>query len=246
MRLEPNVYIILNKPRGPLSAVRDQRGRQTVLDLIGAMTARLYPAGRLDADTEGLLLITNDGDLTYRLTHPRFEVEKVYEAEVKGRPSPLALRRLAEGVVLDDGPTGPAKVRMLSDRELARARDGAPAIGGETSVVELIIHSGRKRQVRRMLRAVGHPVVRLRRTRVGPLRLEGLRPGEWRLLGSREIAELRGYLARREAPRARMGLPTGPAPGLPGGPPGQVPAPEVKRRARPCPASGTWRRPERS
>ena len=177
VRLQPKRYFLLNKPRGPLSTVADGRGRQTVLDLLGDMEERLYPAGRLDADTEGLLLITNDGDLTYRLTHPRYRVDKVYHAEVEGRPTRAALRRLARGMVLAEGPTGPARVRIL--------RPGARA-----SLVELIVHSGRKRMVRRMLEAVGHPVRMLRRTRVGPLTLGDLRPGEWRPLSDDEISQL--------------------------------------------------------
>lgn len=240
--LERRVYILLNKPRGPLSAALDDRGRQTVLDLIGDMNARLYPAGRLDANTEGLLLITNDGELTYRLTHPSFEVEKVYEAEVKGRPSPAALRRLAEGVMLEDGPSGPAKVRLLAARStssgsLAGASAGhlegsRGATGESTSVVELTIHSGRKRQVRRMLKAVGHPVVALRRTQVGPLRLQGLRPGDWRLLRGQEVSALRRYTERRAARGSRAASEA----------PAQGEGAEAKWRARPCPPSDTSRR----
>lgn len=177
LRIQPRVYLLLNKPRGPLSTALDHRGRQTVLDLIGNPRQRLYPAGRLDADTEGLLIITNDGDLTLRLTHPRYGVEKVYEAEVKGRASQRALSQLRQGMVLEDGPTGPARVRVLRS-------------GGQTSRVELSIHSGRKRQVRRMLQAVGHPVMSLVRTRVGPLTLGRLRPGEWRELTQGELASL--------------------------------------------------------
>jgi len=176
--VEPKVYVILNKPRGPLSTAADDRGRQTVIDLLQGLKQRLYPAGRLDADTEGLLLITNDGDLTLRLTHPRYGVEKVYEAEVRGRPSAAVLRQLERGVMLEDGPSGPARVRLL------RA-------GQQTSRVEVTIHSGRKRQVRRMLKAIGHPVVSLRRTRVGPLTLGNLRPGEWRKLSPAEVARIK-------------------------------------------------------
>ena len=186
IRLQARRYIVLNKPRGPLSTVADRRGRQTVLDLLGGFEERLYPAGRLDADTEGLLLITNDGELTYRLTHPRYGVEKVYRAQVKGRPSAAVLRRLEHGVTLEDGPSGPAGVRLMRG-------------GRESSVLEVTVHSGRKRMVRRMLKAVGHSVVALRRTRIGPLTLGGLRPGEWRELSEEKVAELRAYIERSAA-----------------------------------------------
>lgn len=184
LRPQPRVYLLLNKPRGPLSTAHDPRGRRTVLDLFGDLRQRLYPAGRLDADTEGLLIITNDGDLTLRLTHPRYAVEKVYEAQVKGRPTAGALTRLGRGVTLTDGPTGPARVRVLQ-------------VGPETSCIELTVHSGRKRMVRRMLEAVGHPAVSLVRTRIGPLILGNLRPGEWRELTKEEVAGLRGVAAHR-------------------------------------------------
>jgi 23S rRNA pseudouridine2605 synthase len=186
--LEPKVYLMLNKPRGPVSTVVDYRGRQTVLDLVPGGKERLYPAGRLDADTEGLLVITNDGDLTYRLTHPRFGVEKVYEAEVAGRPGPDALRRLEQGVELEDGPVGPAGVRVLRR-------------GRESTLVELTVHAGRKRMVRRMLKAVGHPVIALRRTRIGPLTLGDLATGHWRRLTPAELDALRS--ATEKAPVTR-------------------------------------------
>lgn len=185
--LEPKVYLLLNKPRGPLSTVADQRGRQTVLDLVAGAEERLYPAGRLDADTEGLLLITNDGDLTYRLTHPRFGVEKVYEAEVAGSLSRHALQRLEQGVVLEDGPVEPAKVRVLR-----RGRD--------TTLVELTVHAGRKRMVRRMFQAVGHPVRALRRTRIGPLTLGHLPSGHWRRLTPAELDALRAATEKAAPP----------------------------------------------
>lgn len=186
VEVEPKVYVLLNKPRGPISAAVDRRGRSTVLDLIGDLRRRAYPAGRLDADTEGLLLITNDGELTYRLTHPRFEVEKVYVAEVEGRPSRRALDRLAGGVMLADGPAPPARVRML------RA-------AGRGAALEITVHSGRKRMVRRMLETVGHAVISLKRIRVGPLELGDLRPGDWRELTAAEVASLKEYAERRAA-----------------------------------------------
>jgi len=183
LEFEPRVCILLHKPRGPLSTVFDERGRQTVIDLLGDVKQRLYPAGRLDADTEGLLVITNDGDLTLQLTHPRYGIEKVYEAEVQGHFQEQARRRLEEGMMLEDGHSGPARVRVLR---------AAP----NRSRVEIALHSGRKRQVRRMLEAVGHPVVSLVRTRVGPLGIKGLGPGQWRTLTTREIERLRAQLAK--------------------------------------------------
>jgi pseudouridine synthase len=171
-------YIVVNKPRGPITTVADHRGRRTVLDLLPKGGERLYPAGRLDADTEGLLLITNDGELTYRLTHPRYGVEKVYQAEVRGRLSSPDVARLEAGMMLTEGHTGRAKVRILKE-------------GAGTSLVEITVHAGRKRMVRRMFQALGHPVTTLRRTRIGPLGLGALRPGEWRALTDAEVARLK-------------------------------------------------------
>lgn len=177
VQFEPRVYVLLNKPRGPISAVTDPRGRPTVVDLVEPAGRRLYPAGRLDADTEGLLLITNDGELALRLTHPRYGVSKVYQAEVVGRPSSESLRRLEQGVALEDGPAAASRARLLRG-------------GADRSLVEVTVHAGRKRMVRRMLQAVGHPVVALRRVQVGPLTLGDLRPGEWRELTAEELAGL--------------------------------------------------------
>ena len=166
------VYYLLNKPHGVVSTAADPQGRPTVVDLVPA-DPRVYPVGRLDTDTEGLLLLTNDGELTHRLTHPSFGVEKEYLAEVDGEPSRGALRQLREGVALDDGLTAPAKVSAVGP-----------------GVVKLIIHEGRNRQVRRMCEAVGHPVRRLVRTRIGPLRDATLAPGAWRALTIDEVRSL--------------------------------------------------------
>jgi 23S rRNA pseudouridine2605 synthase/16S rRNA pseudouridine516 synthase len=182
VRVQPKHYILLNKPRGPISAAADARGRRTVIDLLPDMDARLYPAGRLDADTEGLILITNDGALTYRLTHPRFGIEKVYEAEVNGRPSRSDLATLEKGILLEEGPTGPARTKLLRS-------------GKHSSRVEIAVHAGRKRMVRRMFESVGHPVTALRRTRIGPLTLGDLEPGDWRPLTPAEIDALRSAVA---------------------------------------------------
>ena len=165
-------YVLLNKPTGTVTTARDPQGRPTVVDLID-LPERVVPVGRLDADTTGALLLTNDGPLAHRLAHPRYGVEKVYEVDVEGRPDDAALRRLAEGVELDDGRTAPARVRRL-----------AP------SKIELTLHEGRKHQVKRMLAAVGHPVRRLHRSTYARLTLEGLEPGRWRELEPSEVQRL--------------------------------------------------------
>jgi 23S rRNA pseudouridine2605 synthase len=170
---QPRAYVLLHKPAGVVTTAHDPQGRPTVVGLV-EHEARVVPVGRLDADTTGALLLTNDGELAHRLAHPRYEVEKVYEADVEGEPDDEALARLAEGVELDDGRTAPARVRRL-----------AP------SRVELSIHEGRKHQVKRMLEAVGHPVRRLHRSRYAGLTLDGVEPGAWRELTEEEVAELR-------------------------------------------------------
>jgi 23S rRNA pseudouridine2605 synthase len=166
-------YVLLHKPAGVVTTANDPQGRQTVVDLVDP-DVRIVPVGRLDVETTGALLLTNDGDLAHRLAHPKYEVEKVYEAEVEGEPSDQALRRLAAGVELEEGVTAPAEVRRLGP-----------------SVVLLSIHEGRNRQVRRMLEAVGHPVRRLHRSRYAGLTVEDLAPGEWRELDEREQSALR-------------------------------------------------------
>jgi 23S rRNA pseudouridine2605 synthase len=172
---EPRVLYALHKPLGVLSTARDTHGRPTVVGLVPSNGLRLYPVGRLDADSSGLILLTNDGELANRLTHPRFEVGKTYRAKLGGGPpGEAALRLLREGVDLEDGPTAPARVRRLSDGQ-----------------IELTIHEGRNRQVRRMCAAVGHPVLELVRTRFGPLTLGALQPGEHRCLSPVEVERLR-------------------------------------------------------
>jgi 23S rRNA pseudouridine2605 synthase len=172
------VYYLLNKPRGVVTTSADPQGRPTVIELV-PLEPRVFSVGRLDADSEGLLLLTNDGELTHRLTHPSFGIEKEYLVEVEGEPVPAALRRLRQGVTLEDGPTAPARVGQV----------------GPTAL-RITIHEGRNRQVRRMCAAVGHPVVRLVRTRIGTLTDRSLKPGQWRPL---TIAEVRG-LATAVAP----------------------------------------------
>lgn len=172
---EQRVVYALNKPAGVVSTARDPQGRPTVVQLLAHEPRRLYPVGRLDADSEGLILLTNDGELAHRLTHPRFEVEKTYRARVAGAPvSDRALRALREGVRLSDGPAAAARARRL---------------GGD--VLEITIREGRNRQVRRMCEAIGHPVLRLERVRFGPLSLGSLASGQHRRLADADVERLR-------------------------------------------------------
>jgi 23S rRNA pseudouridine2605 synthase len=168
---EDRVVYMLHKPKGVVSTAKDTHGRPTVTDLIGVSSKRLYPVGRLDADTTGLILLTNDGELANRLTHPRYEVPKTYRAKVKGMLTDADLQKLREGVKLDDGPTSPADARRAGKE------------------IEITIHEGRKRQVRRMLEAVGHPVTDLRRIALGPLHLD-VETGKHRRLTAKEVETL--------------------------------------------------------
>lgn len=190
------VYYLLNKPAGVVTTASDPQGRPTVVALVPP-EPRVFPVGRLDLTTEGLLVLTNDGDLAHALTHPSRGVEKEYLVEVEGVPAPGVLRQLRTGVMLDDGPTAPARVSLLADR-------------GDHAAVEIVVHEGRNRQVRRMCDAVGHPVRRLVRTRVGPVADRSLRPGEWRALRPDEVRGLYASAAGRRpttrpAPRPRRG-----------------------------------------
>jgi 23S rRNA pseudouridine2605 synthase len=170
---EPLTYVLLHKPAGVVTTASDPHGRPTVVGLV-SHERRIVPVGRLDADTTGVLLLTNDGTLAHRLMHPRYEVDKVYVVDVEGEPDEDALSRLAEGVELDDGVTAPAKVRRLAPSSL-----------------EVTLHQGRKHQVKRMLAAVGHPVTRLHRSSYAGLTADGLEPGEWRELSADELVRLR-------------------------------------------------------
>lgn len=174
---EEHVYFLLNKPKGYVSTASDERGRRTVLSLIGDCGARIYPVGRLDMNTEGLLLLTNDGALMNGLLHPRYEVEKVYRARVRGELSPRELGLLEAGVDIGDGVTAPAKVRVLESMP-------------EESRLELTIHEGRNREVRRMLAAVGHEVLALKRVAFASLTLKGVARGRFRPLTAEEIEML--------------------------------------------------------
>jgi pseudouridine synthase len=170
---QPLAYVLLHKPAGVVTTASDPQGRRTVVDLVPT-EPRVVPVGRLDVDTTGALVLTNDGDVAHRLAHPRYGVPKVYEVEVEGSPSADALARLRDGIELEDGLTAAAAVRRLGPER-----------------VELTLHEGRKHQVKRMLEAVGHPVRRLHRPRYAGLDLEGLEPGAWRELTRSEIAALK-------------------------------------------------------
>ncbi|MFT4286379.1 pseudouridine synthase [Nocardioides sp.] len=179
-RLPPisdKVYLVLNKPRGVVSTMSDPEGRRTLRDLVAERPERLFHVGRLDTDTSGLIILTNDGDFAHRLAHPSYEVDKTYVAEVEGHVWPRTLKQLREGVTLEDGPVTVSKARTI---EAADAK----------SIVELVIHEGRNRIVRRLLDHVGHPVTRLTRTRIGPVRLGSLKAGQFRDLTSEELGEL--------------------------------------------------------
>jgi pseudouridine synthase len=181
---EPLAYVLLHKPDGVVTTASDPHGRPTVVGLV-EHARRIVPVGRLDADTTGALLLTNDGPLAHRLMHPRYEVQKVYEADIEGEPSAEALRLLTEGVELDDGRTAPARVRRLGPSRL-----------------ELTLHEGRKHQVKRMCAAVGHPVTRLHRPVYAGLTLTGLAAGAWRELTDAEVQTLRAAVpTRARAPR---------------------------------------------
>jgi 23S rRNA pseudouridine2605 synthase len=169
-------HVLLNKPRGTITTARDPQGRPTVVDLVGG-DIRVVPVGRLDRNTTGVLLLTNDGELAHRLAHPRYRVEKVYVADVEGEPDDETLRALTDGVELEDGRTAPARVRRLGPSRL-----------------ELGLHEGRNRQVRRMLEIVGHPVLRRRRSQYARLPTGRLGRGEWRELTRAEVARLRGLV----------------------------------------------------
>ena len=180
-------YLLLNKPRGVVTTRDDPQRRPTVMDYLSGVRESVYPVGRLDYDSEGLLLLTNDGDLASRLTHPRHRIERVYEARVRGVPDAGALKRIARGVLLDGRRTAPAVAALVTAGRGQR---------GDQALVRITIAEGRTRQVRQMCAAVGHPVVRLRRVRIGPIQDQALQPGRFRDLTSREVAILQRAVAR--------------------------------------------------
>lgn len=183
-RLPPitaHVYLVLNKPRGVVSTMSDPAGRRCLGDLVADRPERLFHVGRLDTDTSGLILLTNDGDFAHRMAHPSFEVEKTYVAEVEGEVYPSTLKKLKQGIVLDDGPVAVTRIKVVeAGRGNAQGR----------SIVQLVIHEGRNRIVRRMLDHVGHPVRRLTRTQFGPVDIKGLPTGQMRELTTKELGVL--------------------------------------------------------
>jgi 23S rRNA pseudouridine2605 synthase len=172
--ISPHVYLVLNKPRGVVSTMSDPEGRRTLSDFVGDRPERLFHVGRLDTDTDGLILLTNDGDFAQRVAHPSYELDKTYVAEVEGVVQRGTVKRLLAGVTLEDGPVEVSACKVVSSQ-------------GKRSIVELVIHEGRNRIVRRLLDEVGHPVRRLTRTAIGPVQLLGLRSGELRELTTEEL-----------------------------------------------------------
>ena len=177
---DKNVYIVLNKPEGYITSVKDQFDRPSVLDLVKDIKERVYPIGRLDYETSGLLILTNDGDLTYKLTHPKHEVDKTYAAIVKGIPTAEEMKNFEEGLYIEDYKTAPAKIKLVRNE-----------IEKNYSICEIKIHEGRNRQVRKMCRAINHPVLRLRRVAMGKITLQKLEVGEYRYLSDKEIEYLK-------------------------------------------------------
>ncbi len=181
-RLEPRVTIVLNKPKGVLTTCRDPRGRRTTGELVRGIKARIFPVGRLDYHTEGLLILTNDGELAQRLQHPRYGIPKTYQTKVKGLLSAKTVQHLRSGVMLDGSRTAAAQVRKIGTT-------------GKNTWLEMTIKEGRNRQIRRMCSAVGHPVLKLKRIRYGPMRLRNLKSGFYREVRPAEMEKLRKYVA---------------------------------------------------
>lgn len=225
-RPETLIYLLLNKPKGYVTTLYDPQGRPKVVDLLNDDVAqRVYPVGRLDYDTEGLLLLTNDGDLANGLMHPGRQVKKTYIAKLRGVPGPAKIHALEQGVELDDGPTAPAEVKIIE------------AKGPNSSTISIRIHEGRNRQVRRMCEAVGHEVIHLKRTTLGPLHLKDLTVGQWRELNAREVASLYTAAGLR-APRfltakaAELAAPTEPGAPRPAGDRPAAPRPRAEQGRR--------------
>lgn len=189
---EEHVYLMINKPRGYISSVSDPRGRKKVTDLLEDVRERVVPVGRLDYDSEGLLLMTNDGELTHMLTHPSHRVPKTYRVRVSGVPGLREMDMLAAGIILDDGKTAPAQVSFIEERE-------------GNALLEVTIKEGRNRQIRRMFEKVGHEVLRLKRVKIGDITLGELRPGKYRHLRETEVRRLKKMAAVGISPSAKRG-----------------------------------------
>jgi 23S rRNA pseudouridine2605 synthase len=230
----PRLYILMYKPRGYITSRSDPQQRPTVIDLLakGGLREYVYPVGRLDYDSEGLLILTSDGELAKQLMHPSHEVAREYLARVRGVPDRHTLERLARGVVLDGRKTSPAEVEIEKIIE---------ASGGDDAMLSIVLHEGRNRQVRRMCEAVGHPVVKLRRVRIGPITDPHIRPGEFRELSEKEVAALKRAAAGtspRKHPEGPRSNPKHHSTARPAASPRSAPAP----RSRPRPGSGRPRR----
>ena len=169
-----NIYIMLNKPEGYITTADEQYGRLSVMDLIIDVEQRVFPVGRLDMDTSGLLILTNDGDFAYKLTHPKHNIKKKYIAEVKGIPDAIKLNKFRKGLQLEDCVTAPAEIRIVAAKN-------------KSSIVEITIHEGKNRQIRKMCAVIGHPVIRLKRIEIGKLGLKDLQEGKWRYIKKEEI-----------------------------------------------------------
>jgi 23S rRNA pseudouridine2605 synthase len=178
---DDKIYVVLNKPANVITTLKDTHGRRTVADYLNEVATRAFPVGRLDRDVEGVLLFTNDGELSFRLIHPKYQVDKVYMAWVKGCVNTEAVKRLEQGVQLEDGMTSPAKVKIINACD-------------ETSLIQLTIHEGKKREVKRMCAAVGHPIHKLKRIAFAGIEATGLRVGEWRYLNRKEIESLKNIV----------------------------------------------------
>ena len=182
---ENQIYIMLNKPEGYVTTVKEQFSRKTVLDLVKEVKERIYPVGRLDYDTSGLLLLTNDGQFTYKLTHPKHEITKVYVAEVRGIPTNEEIKRFENGLKIEDYKTAPAKLKILNKFK-------------GTSTLEIAIHEGKNRQIRKMCDSIGHPVIKLKRITIGNINIGSLPLGKWRYLTQKEIQNLQNNLTLKD------------------------------------------------
>lgn len=209
-------YIVLYKPRGHLSSMEPEGGRPCLADLV-QVPQRLYPVGRLDLESEGLMLLTNDGELAHRLTHPRYQHPKEYLVLIEGRPGTIALRKLRQGVDVSDRLTAPAEVTIVDGPPafLARPEDARPI---PTTWLHMVLREGRKREIRHMTAAVGHPTLRLIRISLGPLRLERMKPGAWRDVNARELRALRRLLRPAAGPPPRGARERSDEPSRPAGP----------------------------